>query len=80
MRGGVATVQLGQFTDDHADAIAAALDAAGIPHWSKRFGRVVRLLSDAAWGTRLFVDQADVERASAIAAEIAPHGLRRRRR
>ena len=74
----MATVQLGQFTDDHADAIAAALDDAAIAFYAKRFGRVVRLLSAADWGTRLFVERADLDQAVAIALRIAPDGVRRR--
>lgn len=76
----MATVQLGQFTDEHADAITSALTDAGIPYYEKRFGRVVRLLSAADWGTRLFVDKADALRAAAIAREIAPDGVSRRLR
>ena len=72
------TVPLGQFTDDNADAIGAALDAAGISWYAKRFGRVVRLLSAADWGTRLFVDRDDLTRAVEIAREIAPQGVRKR--
>jgi len=74
----VATVQLGQFTDDHADEIAAALDEAGIAFYAKRFGRVVRLLSAADWGTRLFVERDDLDQAVPIALRIAPDGVRRR--
>ncbi len=75
----MATVQLGQFTDENADAIAAALGQAGIPFFAKRFGRVVRILFAADWGTRLFVERVDLERAARIATEIAPAGLRARR-
>ena len=74
----MATVQLGQFTDDHADEIAAALDDAGIAFYAKSFGRVVRLLSAADWGTRLFVDRADLDQAVTSALRIAPDGVRRR--
>ena len=76
----MATIQLGQFTDDHADEIADALDHAGIAFYVKRFGRVVRLLSAADWGTRLFVDRADAVAAAEIARTIAPDGINRRLR
>jgi hypothetical protein len=72
-------VQLGQFTDAHADEIVAALEKAGIHAYAKRFGRIVRTMFAADWGTRLFVDGADYDRATAVAREIAPDGLRRRR-
>ena len=72
------TVQLGQFTDEHADAVAAALDAAGIPFFAKRFGKVVRLIFAADWGTRLFVERSELTRAVEIARRIAPDGVRKR--
>ena len=75
----MATVQLGQFTDDNADLIEAALDEAGIAHYAKRFGGLVRFLSAADWGTRLFVDKADLDRAMEIARGIAPDGVRRKK-
>ncbi len=76
----MATIQLGQFTDDHADEIALALDDAGISYYVKRFGRVVRLLSAADWGTRVFVEKADAIEAAEIARAIAPDGVNRRLR
>jgi hypothetical protein len=72
------SVQLGQFTDEHADAIEAALDKAGISFYTKSFGRLVRTIFAADWGTRVFVERADLERAAEIAREIAPHGVRKR--
>ena len=73
------SVQLGQFTDDHADAIAAALEEAAIGYYVKRFGRVVRVLFAADWGTRIFVDEDDLARAGEVARAIAPDGVRKRR-
>ncbi len=64
------TVLLGQFLDENAAAIAEKLEAAGIGHWVKRSGSVVRLLSAADWGTRIFVDADRLEEAKRIAATV----------
>ncbi|MFU8841258.1 MAG: hypothetical protein ACNA8R_11140 [Nitriliruptoraceae bacterium] len=64
------TVELGQYLDEHAEAIAARLDAAGIVSWAKRSGGLTRLLSAADWGTRLFVDADRLEEARRLAAEV----------
>jgi len=65
------TVLLGQFVDENADAILPQLEAAGIDHWAKRSGGLVRLLSAADWGTRIFVDADRLEEAKRIAATVA---------
>jgi hypothetical protein len=70
--GAVETVLLGQFTDEHADDILAGLEDAGIVHWVKRSGNLVRLLSAADWGVRIFVDRDRSEQAAAIARSVAP--------
>jgi hypothetical protein len=67
----VRTVELGQFTDEHAELIAQRLDAAGIVWWHKQHGRLVRILSAADWGTRLFVDADRLVEARQIATEVA---------
>lgn len=64
------TVLLGQFVDENADAILPKLEAAGIDHWAKRSGGLVRLLSAADWGTRIFVDATRLEEAQRIAATV----------
>lgn len=64
------TVLLGQFVDENADAIISELEAAGIDHWAKRSGGLVRLLSAADWGTRIFVDAACRDEAERIAATV----------
>ena len=64
------TVLLGQFVDDNAEVILSKLEAAGIDHWAKRSGGVVRLLSAADWGTRIFVDADRLEEAERIAATV----------
>ncbi|MFO7779443.1 MAG: hypothetical protein R6V28_13935 [Nitriliruptoraceae bacterium] len=64
------TVALGQFVDENADEIIRRLQAAGIDHWAKRSGGLVRLLSAADWGTRIFVDAERLEEAGRIAATV----------
>ncbi|MFO7959424.1 MAG: hypothetical protein R6U94_00570 [Nitriliruptoraceae bacterium] len=64
------TVALGQFVDENADEIIRRLEAAGIDHWVKRSGGLVRLLSAADWGTRIFVDAERLEEAGRIAAKV----------
>ena len=64
--GRVRTVHLGQFTDDHADTIVAGLDEAGIVHWSKRTGRLTRVISAGDWGVRLFVDEERLDEAREV--------------
>ena len=66
-RDDVSTVHLGQFTHEHAEAIAAELEAAGIVWWYK----VPGFLS-AMWehGVRLFVDREHLEQARAIAERV----------
>jgi hypothetical protein len=66
----VRTVELGQFTDDNAERIAAGLERAGIVWWHKTSGRFVRLLSAADWGTRIYVDRDRVDDARRIAASV----------
>lgn len=72
------TVYLGQFTDEHADDIAAALDEAGIRWHAKSSGAFTRFIFAADWGVRLFVDVDRADDAWALAGEIAPDGLAKR--
>lgn len=71
------TIHLGQYVDENAAKISEALDEAGIVHWAKVTGRFARTIFGADWGTHLFVDEARVEEARAIADGIAPDGTRR---
>jgi hypothetical protein len=64
------TVVLGQFVDHNADEIIRRLEAAGIDHWAKRSGGLVRLLSASDWGTRIFVDAERLDEAGRIAAAV----------
>lgn len=66
----VRTVELGQFEDDNAQLIAAALKEAGIVWWSKGSGRFARMLFAGEWGTRLYVDAARLDEARQLAADI----------
>lgn len=66
----VRTVELGQFTDENAEAIAERLVAAGIVWYEKSSGRFGRLLFAGDWGVRLFVDQERVEEARHLAAAV----------
>lgn len=72
---GVTTVYLGQFTNEHANQIAEALEQAGIVWWCKNPGTVSYLLF-SEWGPRLFVDRARLDEARRIATEIAPDGVK----
>ena len=61
------TVQLGQFTDEHANEIAGKLEAEGIIWWYKQPGYFSSLWEK---GTRLFVDEKRLEDAQAIARDV----------
>lgn len=63
----VKTVQLGQFTHEHANDIAGKLEAAGIVWWYKQPGWFSSIWEK---GTRLFVDETRLEEARAFAQEI----------
>jgi hypothetical protein len=65
----ISTVYLGQFTEDHAEAIAKALEDAGIVWWQKGAGRLTKVLFAGDWGVRLFVDEKRLDEARAIAKE-----------
>ena len=66
------TVYLGQFTHEHAEAIAAALEEAGIAWTYKQFGRLTKLFFAGDWGVRMFVDAARVEDARTIVSRLNP--------
>ena len=60
----VRTVHLGQYTHEHAEAIAAELERAGIVWWYKAPGFLSQIWEH---GVRLFVDRTRLEDARAIA-------------
>jgi hypothetical protein len=62
----VRTTYLGEFTQDHAERIAAALEDAGIVWWSKSPGAISRIWEH---GVRLFVDRTRLDDARALARE-----------
>lgn len=66
----VTTVQLGQFTDENAERIAARLEEAGINWWHKSTGQITRFFFAGDWGIRLFVDEDRLEEAVQIAREV----------
>ena len=68
--GRVSTVYLGQFTHEHAEAIAKELEEAGIAWWYKQSGRIVSFLFAGDWGVRLFVDSARVDEAREIVGKV----------
>lgn len=74
---GITTVYLGQFTWEHANRIAQALDDARITWWCKNPGTFSYALF-MEWGPRLFVDRTRLVEAREIARRIAPEGLKKR--
>lgn len=64
---GAVTVHLGQFTWEHANAIAGELERAGITWWYKEPGPISRLWER---GYRLFVDRTRLDEARAIAERV----------
>jgi hypothetical protein len=67
----VTTVHLGQFTREHANAIAGELEAAGIVWWFKEPGWLSSLWER---GVRLFVDRERLAEAQQIADRVLSHG------
>ncbi len=65
------TVYLGQFTWEHANEIAGALEEAGIAWWCKNPGTLSYTFF-REWGPRLFVDRDRLDEARAIAGRVAP--------
>ena len=75
---GVSTVYLGQYTWEHANAIAEELEKVDIVWWYKQPGIFSRIWEFGA--IRLFVDRARLDEARAISDRIAPDGTARPRR
>lgn len=67
MAGGITTVHLGQFTNEHANEIAGELEKAGIVWWYKQPGYFSSLWEK---GTRLFVDATRLQEAQEIARRV----------
>lgn len=66
MSGATPTVYLDQFTDENAERIGEALDAADIVWWSKSSGRFTRFVFAGDWGTRIFVERERLDEARSI--------------
>jgi hypothetical protein len=66
----VSTTYLGQFTHEHAEAMAKEFEEAGITWWHKQSGRIARALFAGDWGVRLFVDSGRLDEAREIAARV----------
>jgi hypothetical protein len=66
-RSNVHTVHLGQYTHEHAEAIAARLEHAGIVWWYKAPGYLSQIWER---GVRLFVDRERLDEAREIAREV----------
>ncbi|MCA1832730.1 MAG: hypothetical protein ABR548_08815 [Actinomycetota bacterium] len=64
------TVFLGQYTWEHANAIAGRLEQAGIGWWHKQSGAWARALFAGDWGVRLFVDKDRLAEAAEIARDV----------
>ena len=74
----VITAYLGQFTREHANAIAEQLEEREIAWWYKEPGMI-----SAVWeyGVRLFVDQTRLDEARGIAEQLGfQDGLAKKRR
>ena len=67
----ISTVYLGEFTWEHAYAIAGELERAGIVWWYKQPGFLSQIWEH---GTRLFVDRDRLEEARAIVARVLSAG------
>ncbi len=74
----ITTVYLGQFTREHANAIAEQLEERKIAWWYKEPGMI-----SAVWehGVRLFVDEVHLDEARGFAEQVgAGAGLPKKRR
>ena len=67
MTDDVSTVHLGAYTHEHAEAIAAQLEEAGIVWWYKAPGFLSQIWESSV---RLFVDRDRLEEAKAIADRV----------
>ena len=65
------TVYLGQFTHEHAEAIAGALEEAGIAWTYKQFGRLTKLFFAGDWGVLMFVDSTRIDEARSIVSRLS---------
>ncbi|MGH2830159.1 MAG: hypothetical protein ACRDJM_06720 [Actinomycetota bacterium] len=66
----VRTVFLGQFSPEHAEAIAKELEEAGITWWHKQAGSIAQFFFRGDWGVRLFVDAARTDEVKAVVQRV----------
>lgn len=64
------TAYLGQYTDEHANAIVEELVKAHIPWTYKQASFITRALFIGEWGTRLFVHDERLAEAKEIAERV----------
>lgn len=76
----MATVYLGQFTDENAERVCDALDQEGIAWHAKQSGSFTRFFFAGDWGVRLFVVDERAQDAWDLVEGIAPDGLAKRPR
>ena len=65
------TTYIGQFTWEHANALAGEFEKAGITWYYKQAGGIVQTLFRGEWGVRLFVDSERLPEATEIARKLA---------
>jgi hypothetical protein len=68
------TVELGQFTDENAERVAAVLTEARITWWHKGSGAFTRLFSAGDWGVRIFVDATRLDEARELVVRALGEG------
>lgn len=63
-------VLLGQYLEHNADAVAKALETAGIGFCVTRAGQLTQTLFMGEWGVRIFVDRDSHDTAKTLAAGV----------
>ena len=71
---GKATVFLGQYTWEEANAVAEQLEQAGIVWWHKQASRLTQVFFAGDWGVRLFVEKDRLEEARRLAESVVKGG------
>ena len=71
---GRATVFLGQYTWEDANAVAEQLEHAGIVWWHKQAGALTQFFFAGDWGVRLFVEKDRLEEARRLAESVVSGG------
>ncbi len=71
---GKATVFLGQYTWEDANAVAEQLEQAGIVWWYKQASRLTQFFFAGDWGVRLFVEEDRLDEARRLAESVVKGG------